>query len=174
LYNLFILYNNYSFLYSSGTSTKNTTVEDYLAYISFYELGSSSLVGAFDNYSSVYNSIDDQLIKNTINNALNQGLASGATYDVGNQTMEGSTSPVWNVYSYVLNNFPERLTNASVGTWISLLQPGDIIDMKVTVDTPAIDSSIADASGNPVNGNLSYIPVHPEPRIYLIKIHIAA
>lgn len=163
-----------SFLYSSGTSTDSTTVEDYLAYVSYYELGSSSLVGAFDNYTSIYDSINDQLIKDAINNGLNQGLASGSIYDVGNQTMEGSTSPVWNVYSYVLNNFPERLTDAGLNTWISLLHPGDIIDMKVTVDTPSIDPSIADASGNPVNGNLSYTPIHPEPRIYLLKIHITA
>ena len=162
----------------SGASAPRVLVEEYLAYIAQKELGSANLVGAFDNYQTVYNSIEDKIVISHINSVLSQG--NGYNNDINipnfisNTTVAGDGSPLWNVYSYVLENFTERLTGATNGIWRPFLQVGDILDIKVTVSTPAIDASIADASGNPVNGNMSYTPVHPEDRVYLIKVHIVA
>ena len=162
----------------SGANAPHVLVEDYLAYIALIELGNTKLVGAFDNYQTIYDSIDDNVVKSAINAALGQGIAASEPYTIpsfiDNTTVAGDSSPVWNVYSYVLENFTSRLTDAPENVTTNFLQEGDIIDIKVTVSTPALDSSIADASGNPVNGNMSYTPVHPGDRVYLIKIHIIA
>ena len=162
----------------SGASAPRVLVEEYLAYIALKELGSANLVGAFDNYQTVYDSVDDSIVKNAINAALGQGIAASEPYIIpsfiDNTSVAGDSSPIWNVYSYVLENFTSRLTNAEEGMWTNFLQAGDILDIKVTVSTPALDSSIADANGDPVNGNKSHTPIHPEDRVYLVKIHIIA
>jgi hypothetical protein len=162
----------------SGMDAPRVLVEEYLAYIAKKELGSANLVGAFDNYQTIYNSVDDSIVVDTILTALAQGVGAGTEYIIPNfitnSTVAGDNSPLWNIYSYVLENFTSRLTDAVEGEWTNFLQVGDILDIKVTVSTPAIDSSIADANGAPVNGNKSYTPVHPDDRVYLVKIHIIA
>jgi hypothetical protein len=162
----------------SGMDAPRVLVEEYLAYIAKKELGSANLVGAFDNYQTVYDSVDDEIVKSSINAALGQGIAASSDYIIPsfitNTSNMGDSSPIWNVYSYVLENFTSRLTDAEEGVLTNFLQAGDILDIKVTLHTPALDSSIADANGNPNNGNKSYTPVHPDDRVYLVKIHIIA
>jgi hypothetical protein len=158
---------------SSGSSPNSAPVltDDYLGYIAKYELGSQYLVGAFDNISQIISPLTSDVVLDTMVTAL-----TGHSFDISSFATSGMTgdySAIWSAYSLVFDWFPYRISTATDGVPTSLLQTGDTIYVKMTVSTPALDSSIV-PNAPQINADMPsssvFTPSRPSDRVYLIGL----
>jgi hypothetical protein len=146
-------------------------VDDYLGYVAKYELGSQYLVGAFSNPTQIIGAIGTNVVIDSIVYASNGHMFEIPSF-LGNNSF-GDNSALWVLYSSVFANHTDRLTSATDGVRTSLFHSGDVIVVKMTVNTPALDSSITSYSpsisaDSPSGG--AFTPSQPPPRIYKIRI----
>jgi hypothetical protein len=158
--------------YVSGASNvtnpdSNTTLaQDYLAYIALQELGSADLVAAIENTEQIIQSImTDPYLYIAMNDAQNTHNSNPIETELNSYEAADSSS-LWTVYSHIMENAPERISDAEVGLieFTSMLRIGDIIQMQVTLNTPPVDASI--------ENDPRFTPIQPVGITYLLNIHI--
>jgi hypothetical protein len=100
---------------------------------------------------------------NFINNGLNNSFDI-PQFDTAE--LAGDHSALWVIYSEVFKNHTSRLTAPADKVATPLLQAGDVLVMKLVINTPDLDQTITDYHPSGMS------PVKPSPRTYKVRITI--